>query len=63
MLANFYKLKYGVRKERKKKKQLLESSPEYLEEESKFKRNACYLHLWDQWLSDNHIFFMNKRRK
>lgn len=45
MLANFYKLKYGVRKERKKKKQLLERSPEYLEEESKFKRNACYLHL------------------
>ena len=48
MLANFYKLKYGVRKERKKekkkKKPLLESSPEYLEEESKFKRNACYLH-------------------
>lgn len=46
MVANFYKLKYGVRKERKKekKKPLLESSPEYLEEESMFKRNACYLH-------------------
>ena len=48
---------------KKKKKPLLESSPEYLEEESKFKRNACYLHPWDQGLSDNHVFFYEYEKK
>lgn len=48
MLANFYKLKYGVKKERKKRPlqfDPIESRTEKLQEESKFKRNACYLHV------------------
>lgn len=47
------------KKEKKRPLQFdpLESRTEKLQEESKFKRNACCLHVWDQWLPDNHVFF------